>query len=167
MRWARPGEVADAVAVPVHERLDVEAVDDGVLPPQVAGVGDPHRLGVRRVTQLRQHVLAEGVEEVALLLADVVQVDLVEAEVDVLLQPGRRAGPRSAETQHGLATSSGGTCSAAASKASARVEVPAERRREDVAAPLVVGDRQRLVLGRRPRTGAPADAAGPRPPASR
>ena len=37
-----PGEVADAVAVAVEERLDVEAVDDGGLPPQVAGVGDLH-----------------------------------------------------------------------------------------------------------------------------
>src|SRR5690606_12556091 len=35
-------EVADAVVVPVHERLDVQAVADGVLPPEVAGVGDPH-----------------------------------------------------------------------------------------------------------------------------
>ena len=33
----QPGEVADAVAVPVEERLDVEAVDDPVLPPLVAG----------------------------------------------------------------------------------------------------------------------------------
>ena len=35
-------QVADAVVVPVHERLDVQAVDDGVLPPQVTGVVDPH-----------------------------------------------------------------------------------------------------------------------------
>src|SRR4029453_15139805 len=35
-------EVADAVAVPVHERLDVQAVDDRVLPPEIGGVGDPH-----------------------------------------------------------------------------------------------------------------------------
>ena len=37
-----PDEVAAAVAVPVHEGLDVQAVDDGVLPPQVGRVGDPH-----------------------------------------------------------------------------------------------------------------------------
>ena len=42
MRRARPGEVADPVAVAVHVRLDVEAVDDRGLPPQVAGVGDLH-----------------------------------------------------------------------------------------------------------------------------
>src|SRR3712207_1791793 len=35
-------EVADAVAVPVQERLDVQAVDDRVLPPQVGRIGDPH-----------------------------------------------------------------------------------------------------------------------------
>ena len=90
----QPDEVADAVAVPVHEGLDVEAVDDGVLPPEVGGVGDPHAgtatAGCRRHdVQLRQHVLAEGVEEAALLLADVVQVDLVEAQVGVLGEPGR------------------------------------------------------------------------------
>src|SRR5262249_34951294 len=32
-----PFEIAAAVAVAVHERLDVEAVDDGVLVPEVAG----------------------------------------------------------------------------------------------------------------------------------
>ena len=31
----QPGEIADAVAVAVHVRLDVEAVDDGVLVPKV------------------------------------------------------------------------------------------------------------------------------------
>ena len=38
-----PGEVAAAVAVGVVELLDVEAVDDGVLPPQVAGRPGAHR----------------------------------------------------------------------------------------------------------------------------
>jgi len=37
------GEVTDSVTVPVHVRLDVEAVDDSGLPPQVGRVGDPHR----------------------------------------------------------------------------------------------------------------------------
>ena len=36
-------EVAGAVVVPVHVRLDVEAVDDGRLPPEVAAIGDLHR----------------------------------------------------------------------------------------------------------------------------
>jgi len=35
-------EVPHAVAVGVEERLDVEAVDDGVLVPEVGGVGDTH-----------------------------------------------------------------------------------------------------------------------------
>src|SRR5690606_7684055 len=34
---AEPAEVADAVAIGILKRLDVEAVDDGVLPPQIAG----------------------------------------------------------------------------------------------------------------------------------
>ena len=38
----QPGEVAHAVAVPVEERLDVEAVHDPVLPPLVAGERDAH-----------------------------------------------------------------------------------------------------------------------------
>ena len=37
------GQVADAVGVGVEERLDVEAVDDRVLPPQVAGGLALHR----------------------------------------------------------------------------------------------------------------------------
>src|SRR5690606_39733749 len=35
-------QVTAAVAVGVEVGLDVEAVDDRALPPQVAGVGDPH-----------------------------------------------------------------------------------------------------------------------------
>ena len=41
----QPGKVAAAVAVGVEERLDVEAVDDRVLPPQVAGGLEPHSGG--------------------------------------------------------------------------------------------------------------------------
>ena len=41
-----PLEVAHAVAVPVHEGLHVQAVDDGRLPPQVTGLGDPHAGGL-------------------------------------------------------------------------------------------------------------------------
>lgn len=37
-----PVEVAAAVVVPVHEGLDVEAVDDGGLPPEVPAVGGAH-----------------------------------------------------------------------------------------------------------------------------
>ncbi len=42
-------QVPAAVAVPIHEGLDVQAIDDGGLPPQIAGVGDPHR-ATRAVT---------------------------------------------------------------------------------------------------------------------
>ena len=38
----QPGEVTPPVAVAVGVPLDVQAVDDGVLQPQVAGVGDAH-----------------------------------------------------------------------------------------------------------------------------
>src|SRR5919108_744200 len=37
-------EVPDPVAVPIEERLDVEAVDHRVLPPQVRGLGGRHGL---------------------------------------------------------------------------------------------------------------------------
>ena len=49
-----PGEVADPVAVVVQVRLDVEAVDDRRLPPQVARVGDLHR----RLPQRREQLAA-------------------------------------------------------------------------------------------------------------
>ena len=39
----QPDQIAAAVAVGVEERLDVEAVEDRVLPPQVAGGLDRHR----------------------------------------------------------------------------------------------------------------------------
>ena len=81
MRSVRPGEVAAAVGVGVQERLDVEAVDDRVLPPEVAGGLGPH-------AQRREHALPEGVDERLELLADVVEVDRVEAERGELLQPG-------------------------------------------------------------------------------
>ena len=40
-----PAEVPDAVGVRVPVGLDVQAVDHRVLPPQVGGLGDPHRVG--------------------------------------------------------------------------------------------------------------------------
>jgi hypothetical protein len=36
-------DVTDPVIVPVEERLDIEAVDDGVPPPLIARPGDAHR----------------------------------------------------------------------------------------------------------------------------
>jgi hypothetical protein len=38
----QPAEVAAAVTVAVGVGLDVQAVDDGVLPPQVGGLGQSH-----------------------------------------------------------------------------------------------------------------------------
>ena len=44
----QPGEVAHTVAVPVEERLDVEAIDDRALPPLVARRPDAHRTATPR-----------------------------------------------------------------------------------------------------------------------
>ena len=57
----QPGEVADAVAVGVLVGLDVDAVDDRLLPPQVAGVG--LTLIALSSRSGGQDVLAEGVDE--------------------------------------------------------------------------------------------------------
>jgi len=40
-------DVAAAIAVPVVEGLHVGAVENGVLPPQVAGVAAPHAIAAR------------------------------------------------------------------------------------------------------------------------
>ena len=37
-----PGEVADAVAIAVEECFDIEAIDDRVFPPEIAGRLDLH-----------------------------------------------------------------------------------------------------------------------------
>src|SRR4029453_17277585 len=37
-------EVADSVAVPIKESLDIKAVDDRILPPQVAGARGRHEI---------------------------------------------------------------------------------------------------------------------------
>ncbi len=70
-------EVADAVAVGVAEGLHVQAVDDRVLPPQVAGLAQTHGSALG---ELGEHVLAERLDEGTELLTDVVEVDLVEAQ---------------------------------------------------------------------------------------
>ena len=82
-----PGEVADAVAVAVEERLDVEAVDDRGLPPQIAGVADLHDA----LPQPREQLGLGPPEEPLLVLADVVQVDAVEADADEPGDPLARA----------------------------------------------------------------------------
>ena len=146
-------EVTAAVAVAVGVGLDVQAVDDGVLPPQVGGAGQPHaalptsagspqlRAGPWRRTRRSNAVL---------LLADVVQGDLVEAQLGV---PGELGGVpaevvrRCAPTRR---TCSSGDVLGDGVEGLGAVEVPADRRREDVAAPLVVGDRLGLGLVGRP-----------------
>ena len=84
-------------------------------------------------------MLAERVEEAALLLPDVVQVDLVEAEVGVLGQPGRVL-PEVRRDEDDLRDVVRRDVLAGDVERLGGVEVPADRRREHVAAPLVVGD---------------------------
>ena len=117
-------EVAAPVAVAVDVGLDVQAVDDGVLPPQVGGLGQSHALPP---PQLGEDLLAERVEERLLLLPDVVQVDLVEAELGVLGEPGGVRAEVGRDVDDLRRPRSGGTCSLTASKAAASVEVPADR----------------------------------------
>ena len=161
----QPVHVAHAVAVPVQERLDVEAVDNGGLPPQVAGVGDPHR-ETSEMSRLRQDVFAEGLDELALVLADVVEVDLVETELGQVVEP-RRVPAEVAGDEHVLPHGLGRDVLADGVEQLGRSRGPstpaAGRRwcataRARSAAPC---------LRRGHRTGAPGGAAGPRPPASR
>ena len=120
-------EVARAVVVPVHVRLDVEAVDDRGLPPEVAAVGDPHRPAAFSVGQ---HVLAERVDERVLLGADVVQVDAVEAELGDARRGGRGAGPGRTRRCSGLRRPRRAWHPRSrSSNASRRVELPREVRR--------------------------------------
>ena len=96
-----------------------------------------------------QHVLAERVDESLLLAADVMEVDLVEAELGELLQHldvTRGIG----RDQHGVAHCLGAHMLGGDVELLDGCEVPAQRRREHVRAPLVVGDLERAVLVRRP-----------------
>ena len=77
-----------------------------------------------------------------LLLADEVQVKLVPALLDVLLQP-RGVLAEVAGDAHRLLHLLGRDVLADDVERLDRLEVPADRRGEDVAAPLVVGDGQR------------------------
>ena len=100
--------------------------------------------------ELRQDLLAEDLEPRALLLADVVEVDLVEAERDEVLQPGDvlpGVGRDEHRSLHRLARHVLGRLVEQRDV----VEVPVDVRREDVAAPLVVGDVERglVVVGPR------------------
>ena len=90
-------------------------------------------------------MLAERVDEGGLLLADEVQVELVPALLDVLLQP-RGVLVQVAGDAYDCATCSGVTVLADDVEGLDRLGVPADRWAEDVAAPLVVRDRERPRL---------------------
>jgi hypothetical protein len=55
-----PVEVADPVTVSVLEELRVDAVEDGVLPPEIARAGDVHRLGALTVPGSRETTRQRG-----------------------------------------------------------------------------------------------------------
>ena len=92
--------------------------------------------------ELRQNLLTERLEEARLVLADVVQVQLVEAELEVLVQPrrvplgvgGHPDDPAYRLDRHVLAD---------LVEDLRGVDVPYRRRGKDVAAPLVVCERLR------------------------
>lgn len=91
-------------------------------------------------------MLAERLEVVVLLLPDEVEVELVVAELEVLLEPLdvlRRLVAHEDRAAHLL----GGDVLADGVEPGDGVDVPRDRRADDVGAPLVVGDRQGLLLG--------------------
>ena len=137
-----PGEVAAAVAVVVVEHLDVEAVEDGVLPPQVAGGLDPHASAGRTCSPKASMKASRSWPTWWMAMSS-------KPERRVLLQPGdvlREVGG----DQHLRGDVLGPYELRGDVEGLGRVEVPADRRVEDVRAPLVVGDGQRLLVGRRP-----------------
>jgi hypothetical protein len=93
-------------------------------------------------------MLTECVDEAGLLLAHEVQVELVPALVDVLRKP-RGVLTEVTRDPHGLVDMLGRDVLADDVERVDRLQVPAGRRGENIAAPLVVGDRQRFVVGGR------------------
>ena len=108
-------EVAVTVAVRVEERLDVEAVHDAVLPPQVARSLAGHEVLVRSSGS----TLAPNASMNASCVGpDVVEVDGVDAELEVLLQPGDVATQVRGDVDDARAPPPGRRCRAAASNCS-------------------------------------------------
>ena len=158
--FAQARQVAATVPVGVEERLDVQAVDR-------------RRSSTRRrwwpcasCRQLGQHVLAERVDERAQVLAHVVQVDLLEAELGNLGDPGRVPG-RDRRTRARLSARPPGARAARRGRTPPPSRGPSRAAGEHVRAPLVVRDPEGLVL-----VGGPAQVdlqvdRWPSPPPSR
>ena len=99
--------------------------------------------------ELRQHALPERLDERAEVLAHVVEVDLLEAQLGELLEPGGVPG-RVGRDQDGLAHVLRAHVRSGLVELLHRLEVPGERRAEYVRSPLVVRDAERLLLAVRP-----------------
>ena len=94
-------------------------------------------------------MLAERFDEGRLLLTHEVQIQLIPPLIDICLQP--RAVPTEvARDVHRFPDLFGGDVRTDDVERLDGLDVPARRRGEDVAPPLVVGDGQRFVVGGRP-----------------
>ena len=134
-------QVAAAVAVRVQEHLDVEAVDDRVLPPQVAGGLAPHRRG--RTCSPKASMNGP------LLLADVVQVDRVEPELGELVEP------------RGVPAEVGGDQHRAARRPPAARAWPPRRTARRSRGPSTAAARRRSCATGRARSAAPPPRTAP------
>ena len=136
-------QVAATVAVGVEEALHRQAVEDRVLPPDVAGRLAPHPASPGRTCS--ENASMNG----PCSRPDVVDVELVGLELEQLVQPGGEL-PEIAGHEDRAAHVLGSDVTRRLVERLDAVEVPRDRRAEDVRAPLVVGDRERLVVGGRP-----------------
>ena len=156
------GEIADAVAVGVLVRVDVEAVDDTVAEPALG-----HQRAVPGATgrTRRRRRAAHGVTR-----RSGPTTCSPKTSMNALLLTRRRGGARPRRSRSSTSSASRSRCrrgslatiTRAATSSGRDVpgrlvevldagEIPAQRRVEHVRAPLVEGDGERLVLRRRPR----------------
>ncbi len=140
-------DVAAAVAVAVGERLDVQAVDDRVLPPEVGGPGEPHAAPSRSWGR----TFAPNASMKASCSCRRGAARSRRSRARRTRRAVRCAGPGRGRCTTGPCTALRRDVLGDGVEHRGRVDVPAGGRREDVAAPLVVGDRLGAV-----RVGVPA-----------
>ena len=116
--------------------------------------------------ELRQHVVAEDLEEPVLGLADVVQVDLVETQLGQVGQV-LGVGPGIGGDEHRLLDVLEPGHLRRGVEGLDVVQVPADRRGEDVGPPLVVRDGPASSSVSARSSGGPGSTSGPVPPAER
>ena len=149
--FGHAADVAGAVAVPVVERLDVGAVEDRVLPPQVATsrcFSCGHRRGAVGDS------CGSTCSPNASMKADwclPTKCRYSSSQPCSMYSCSHAAcWPRSLDTRTDCFDLLGGDVLADHVEGFDGFEVPGHRGSEDVVAPLVVGDGERLVLGGRP-----------------